>query len=138
MGYLEEIRNLGEKLAVTEQFNNIIIEAINTSHEGIAILDENGSYLYMNRAHEAIFGYDVDEMIGKSWEILYSEEDVQKFQEIVFPILEKEGKWTGEATAISKDGKTLIHEIVYLTALPNGGMICTCRDKNEDENRWAI
>ena len=112
-------------------FKNSLIEAINTSHEGIAILDSDGNYIWMNEAHEAMFGYGKGELLGKSWSTIYSEEDTKWFIENVFPIIEKTGKWSGEATAISKDGVTPINEMVYLTSLENGGLICTCRNRDE-------
>lgn len=137
MDNLEQIKLLGEKLAKMERFNSLIIEAINTSHEGIALLDEHGNYIYMNKAHEVMFGYTEGELIGKSWTTIYSNEDIEWFSQNVFPIIEKEGKWNGEATAIGKHGNK-IKEVVYLTALSNGGLICTCRDKNFDNREWTI
>jgi PAS domain S-box-containing protein len=128
---LRELAKLGDKLGNVMSFNNKLITAINTSIEGIALLDENGNYTWMNTAHEIIFGYGKDELIGKSWTTLYSEDDVAGFVETVFPEIEKHGFWKGEATAISKDGKTKIEEILTLTALEDGGLICTCRDKNK-------
>jgi PAS domain S-box-containing protein len=128
---LVEIAKVGEKLSRLMDFNNKLITAINTSIEGIALLDENGVYVWMNDAHETIFGYGRDELIGKSWTDLYSKEDVDYFVENVFPIIEMNGYWKGEATAICKDGKTKIEEVLTLTALPDGGLICTCRDKNK-------
>ena len=132
MSDLDRLSELANKLDSLQLFNSRLIEAINTSHEGIALLDVDGIYVYMNKAHESMFGYGEGELIGKSWTILYSEEDLQWFGENVFPIIEREGKWSGEATAISKDGKTLVYEDLYLTSLGDGGLICTCRDKNKN------
>lgn len=128
---LTEIAKVGEKLCKIMDFNDKLITAINTSIEGIALLDENGIYIWMNKAHETIFGYDKDELIGKSWTELYRKRDVNYFIDNVFPIVEMNGSWHGEATAISKDGRTKVEEILTLTALPDGGLICTCRDKNK-------
>lgn len=127
MENIKRIKILTEEFEKVNLFNNQLIEAINTSHEGIAILNSDGIYTWMNNAHEEMFGYEKNDLIGKSWDILYSEDDVDWFIKNVFPIIEKEGKWSGEATAISKDGVTKINEMVYLTALANGGLICTCR-----------
>jgi PAS domain S-box-containing protein len=124
---IKRLKILTEEIEKINNFNNQLIEAINTSHEGIAILNSDGVYTWMNKAHESMFGYESRELIGKSWSIIYSEEDVDWFVNNVFPIIEKEGKWSGNATAISKDGVTKINEMVYLTSLPNGGLICTCR-----------
>jgi PAS domain S-box-containing protein len=134
---LTKLSDMLDELENLKSFNDILIEAINTTHEGIALLDSEGCYTYMNKAHATMFGYTYDEMIGQHWRILYSESDLEWFGENVFPIIAKEGKWSGEATAIHKDGKTLIYEDLYLTSLKNGGLICTCRDKNIN-HKWKI
>lgn len=127
MENLLRIQKLSSELDEFFTFSNHLILAINTSHEGIAILDKDGNYTWMNSSHEEMFGYGAKELIGKSWTTIYKPEDVKWFSENVLPIIDKEGKWSGEATAIAKDGVTLVHEMVYLTALPDGGLICTCR-----------
>jgi len=131
---LTKIAKLGKKLEAEMTFNAKLIAAINTSIEGIALLDENGIYIYMNRAHEKMFGYSKGEMIGKSWTILYTDKDVHNFVETVFPQIEKNGFWKGEATAICKDGKTKVEEYLTLTALPDGWLICTCRERKDNED----
>ena len=138
MSYLKEISSLTNNLCEVFEFNKMLIDAINASHEGIAMLDEDGNYKYMNTAHEHMFGYDKNELIGKSWETLYTKETVTWFLENVTPIILKDGYWSGEVNAISKDGVTVVEQVVYLTALPNGGLICTCRDKNFDNRKWKI
>jgi PAS domain S-box-containing protein len=111
------------------EFNTKLIAAINTSVEGIALLDELGFYIYMNKAHEEMFGYSNGEMIGKYWTMLYSSEDIEGFVTTIFPEIEKNGYWKGEATAIHKDGKTKIEEHLTLTATEDGWLICTCRER---------
>lgn len=127
---IAKIAKLGKELQKTMEFNEKLIAAINTSIEGIALLDENGVYIYLNKAHEEMFGYNEGEMLGKSWTMLYTEKDVEKFVVTVFPEIEKHGFWKGEATAICKDGKTKVEEALTLTATKDGWLICTCRNKN--------
>lgn len=126
---INKIARLGKKLNAEMEFNAKLIAAINTSIEGIALLDELGFYIYMNRSHEKMFGYDEGEMLGQSWTMLYSEKDVENFVATVFPEIEKNGYWKGEATAICKDGKTKVEEYLTLTATDDGWLICTCREK---------
>jgi PAS domain S-box-containing protein len=132
MKNIEKLKQLTEVIDKVYEFNRQLIEAINTSHEGIALLDADGNYTWMNTAHETMFGYDKDELLGKSWTTIYTDADVEWFRTNVFPTIHKNGKWSGRATAIKKDGVTQVNEMVYLTALPNGGLICTCRDLDEE------
>ena len=124
---IEEIKTLSDKISLLFKQNELLRLAINTSHEGIAILNENGEYIYLNEAHAEMFGYTVDELIGKTWEVLYKPNDIEYFKTIVFPIIFANGKWNGKYIGYSKNGDE-VKEEVYLTLLPNNYLVCTCRN----------
>jgi PAS domain S-box-containing protein len=51
------------------------LTAIDNAFDGIALLDNEGNYMYMNKAHANMFGYDsADELHGKSWQTIYTPE----------------------------------------------------------------
>jgi len=127
---IDLIQQLTNEISESMNFVDKLISALNTSNEGIAILDKEGKYIYLNATHEKMFKYNSGEMLGKSWSILYNEKQIEYFVNNVFPLLAKKGSWKGKDVAICKDGSKM-KEIVYLTALPDGGLICTCI-KNED------
>ena len=124
---IEEIKSLSDKISLLFKQNELLRLAINTSHEGIAILNENGEYIYLNEAHAEMFGYTVKELIGKTWEVLYKPNDVEYFKTIVFPIIFANGKWNGKYVGYKKNGDE-VKEEVYLTLLPNNYLVCTCRN----------
>jgi len=124
---IEEIKSLSDKISLLFKQNELLRLAINTSHEGIAILNENGEYIYLNEAHAEMFGYTVEELIGKTWEVLYKPNDVEYFKTIVFPIIFANGKWNGKYIGFKKNGDE-VNEEVYLTLLPNNYLVCTCRN----------
>ena len=124
---IEEIKTLSDKISLLFKQNELLRLAINTSHEGIAILNENGEYIYINEAHAEMFGYTVDELIGKTWEVLYKPNDIDFFKTIVFPIIFANGKWNGKYIGYKKNGSE-VNEEVYLTLLPNNYLVCTCRN----------
>jgi len=99
---------------------------IESSVDGMAIL-EDGKFIYLNQRHVSLFGYEINELLGKSWELLYQPEELQRLQEIVFPILGSTGKWSGEAIAKRKDGSAMPEEL-SLFMLEDGKLICICRD----------
>jgi PAS domain S-box-containing protein len=102
--------------------------AIEAATDGIAILDKNGEYSYMNQAHARIYGYDSpQEIIGQTWKLLYSESELKRFEEEVLPEFSVKGSWRGEATGQKRDGSTYAQE-VSLTALEDGDLICVVRD----------
>jgi PAS domain S-box-containing protein len=110
------------------------LTAIEHAFDGIALLDKSGNYMYMNKSHANLFGYDnAGELNGKSWQSIYTPEAAERLQKDVFPILEKKGNWSGETIGISKDKKPVV-QYISLTQLPDGGMVCVCRDNSNAIN----
>jgi len=106
-------------------------DAMEAAIDGLAILDADQNYVYMNRAHTAIYGYDnASELIGTSWRVLYDSDELQRFEQEIMPELGKKGHYQGRATGKKKDGSTFPQEI-SLTALENGKLICVVRDITE-------
>ena len=126
---IKKIEELTLHMTKCVAFTELLVAALDVSKEGLAILDEDGKYIFLNKAHEEMFGYDEGELEGQSWRVLYTEGQVKWFQENAFVDLKENGWWSGEKTAIHKDGSK-VNQKVYLTALPNGGLVCTCIKMN--------
>jgi PAS domain S-box-containing protein len=102
--------------------------AITSSIDGIAILNPDERYTYLNQAHATIYGYEKPEdLIGKTWTALYGEKELQRFEQEIMPKFQEEGRWRGEAIGLKKDGMSFDQEIT-LTSLSDGGLICVVRD----------
>ncbi len=105
--------------------------AMTASMDGVAILDENGAYAYMNVSHAEMFGYaDPTELYGKTWKVLYDERELKRLERDVEPVLREKGRWRGEAIGRRHNGSTFLHE-VSLTAIEGGGTVCVARDVTE-------
>ncbi|MEO1133801.1 MAG: response regulator, partial [Cyanobacteria bacterium J06639_1] len=103
------------------------LAAIEAAVDGIAILKGN-TYQYVNRAHLDMFGYgQQDDLKGRDWRSLYSSEELARFDREVFPVLQRDRTWQGEAIATRKDGSTFV-EGLSLTLTEDGLLICVCRD----------
>ncbi|WP_334311690.1 PAS domain S-box protein [Kamptonema animale] len=111
----------------TEQAMTQQLAAIEAAIDGIGIM-QGESYLYLNQAHLELFGYkQPEELVGKTWKGLYSPEELERFEREVFPMLERDRAWQGEAIATRKDGSTFA-EGLSLTLTDDGLLICVCRD----------
>lgn len=122
----------------TEQSLKQQLATIEAAMDGIAILDENSQYTYLNQAHVEMFGYqDAAELLGKTWQEIYYPEDIASFEQEVFPALANTGKWRGETTAKRKDGSTFDEE-VSLTLIEGVGLICVCRDVTQRKQAEAL
>ena len=106
-------------------------DAMEAAIDGLALLNADQNYIYMNRAHAEIYGYANDsELVGKSWRIFYDSDELQRFEQEIMPEMGKNGHYQGRAIGRKKDGSTFPQEI-SLTALENGGLICVVRDITE-------
>ena len=109
--------------------------AIAATTDGIAILDANGEYTYVNQAHADVYGYDDPEtFLGEGWQMCYAAEDVAAFEAEVMPALERDGRWRGEATGERRDGTQFPQELT-LTALSDGRLVCVVRNITERKER---
>jgi len=103
-------------------------DAMEAAVDGLAILNAEGNYIYINKSHVQIYGYDnASELIGTSWRVLYNTEELQRFDQEIFPELNQKGHYQGRAIGLRKNG-SIFHQALSLTSLGNGGMICTVRD----------
>ena len=108
--------------------------AIENAFDGIAVLNAEGNYVYMNNSHAKLFGYENgSELIGKNWKCIYSDEYASTIEGQIFPLLEKNGNWSGETIGQSKDKKPVFQHIT-LSKLPDGELLCICRDNSKTIN----
>ena len=130
VGVLQDITERKER----ESRMRMQLEAIESSMEGIAVLDADDEYVFMNQAHADLFGYDPGELVGRSWRYLYDDDEVERLEREVFPVVDDAGEWRGELTGTRRDGSTMIQETT-LTRLDGGGLVCTTRDVTERKER---
>ena len=115
-------------------FDNLLV-AIQNSMEGIALLNAEGYYTYLNPKHVAMFGYEKEEeLIGRSWKEIYEQDEINRIEQQLFPLLGANGFWSGETRGISKQGKE-VNQHISLTALPDGGLICIAHDITKEKKQ---
>jgi PAS domain S-box-containing protein len=106
-------------------------DAMDAATDGMALLNAEGEYVYINKAHAGLYGYEkAEELIGKSWRILYDSDVLQRFDQEIMPEFSRKGDWHGEAVGTKKNGAKFPQEL-SLTAMTNGGLICVVRDITE-------
>lgn len=138
---LSIFRDVTEKTRARELLNQQAA-SMEASIDGMAILNNEGRFIYVNEAHASIHGYSSpEELVGESWEILYHDDELCRFKEYIMPIMWKNGRWRGEAVGRRHDGSTFPQEI-SVSKIEGGGLVCVIRDmterKREEERRQAI
>ncbi len=105
--------------------------ALEASQDGIAVTDAEGRFLYMNRAHLAMFGIATEaEALGKPWLLFYEPQEAAWMQAHAMPRLFAEGRWSGEVFGRAIDGRA-VDQDVSLTLKADGGILCITRDVSE-------
>lgn len=127
------IRNAVET-ARSEQQVQRSFEAINSAEEGIGIIGDDGTFLYVNQAYAEIDERAPEELVGEDWEQLYPDDELERFHERILPTVEREGSWSGETARVDKTGEE-VPESLTLTQLNNGGHVCIVRDITERRER---
>lgn len=107
-----------------------LAQALDYSEEGFALTDPDGNYVYINRAHLHMYGYEQpQELLGRSWRLLYTPEWVRHFEESVLPIIPRDKVWRGQVLSRRRDGSSFLASVT-LTYLPDGKITCNCRDES--------
>ena len=83
---------------------------LDIASDAILAKELDGRIVYWNKGAERLYGWSADEVKGrKTYELLYTEEDLAAGQEALREVTEK-GEWRGELHQKTKDGKKLIVE----------------------------
>lgn len=125
-----ELFDASEKLKEESARATALATAVETSKDGLALTDSDGLFTYMNAAHAKMFGYELDDIMGGPWSVLYKPQLVDFISEQVMAVLSEAGSWRGELEGKSKTGEPVFQEVV-LTLRANGGLICSTRDIGE-------
>ena len=129
-GFVMNVRDITDRKRAEDNIKQHT-DAMEAAIDGMALLNEDAEYIYLNKAHVKIYGYEnAGELIGKSWRIIYDAAEVQRFEAEIMPEFRQKGYWQGEALGMKKDGSKFSQEL-SLTALDSGGLICIVRDITE-------
>ncbi|TKX84199.1 PAS domain-containing sensor histidine kinase [Halorubrum sp. SS5] len=109
--------------------------AMRASIDGMAILDTEQQYVFVNQSHADIYGYPApDALLGETWRICYPEDELTQLNENVLPKLFDDGEWRGETVGVRKDGSRFPQEL-SLSLTENGRVICVVRDITDRKRR---
>jgi PAS domain S-box-containing protein len=102
--------------------------AMDSAINGMAILDAEAKYIYVNPAYARMVGIPNPQvMLGKLWHEVSRPEDIAPVRDEIRSTLEQHGKWFGPITVHHSDGRVVPMEVA-ITLLPDGGTICVTRD----------
>jgi len=106
--------------------------ALDSAVDGMAIVDKEGNYAYVNDGYARLMGNSTREAImGKPWRADWAKSgDGQTSDDRIRSALQKEGKWYG-IVEVPRGQGTYVPVEVAVTLLPDGGVVVVSRDLTE-------
>jgi two-component system cell cycle sensor histidine kinase/response regulator CckA len=107
--------------------------AMDSSIDGIALIDDIGVHVYANSAFAEMLGFDGPEhIVGKPWRVVYAFQEMDRLEPEIRRSLAQNHKWSSTLLLNRPNGSKLSADLT-LAAMPDGGTVCVCRDLSERE-----
>jgi two-component system cell cycle sensor histidine kinase/response regulator CckA len=108
--------------------------AMESTEDGMAILDGNGVHVYANSAFARMVGLpSAQAVLGKTWQQVYDPRDVAQLEAEVRASVQRTGKWSGQIALHRADNTTLPIEMTITLMAPDG-TVCVARDISDRLN----
>lgn len=118
-------------LKATERILAQRAAAIDASQDGVAVADDEGRLLYANQSYLRMYGYEHQyELLGKSWRVVFPEEQWDRIKREAIPALQEHGSWRAELPGVSKTGQEVLQEVSVTYAM-GVGVVCIARDMRQ-------
>ncbi|HTN93572.1 MAG TPA: diguanylate cyclase [Gallionella sp.] len=112
--------------AKTNISRQLLIKAINTTHEGIVVIDaQQGGFpqLYVNEGYERMTGYPATEMIGKKFRVFHASDDHQSELAVIRSALTEGDGCVATMRNYRKDGSMYWNEISVVPVRDDDGKL---------------
>jgi PAS domain S-box-containing protein len=107
--------------------------AMDSSVDGIGILDEHGKHIYANSALARMLGFEsAGRIVGQPWRVVYAFQEMNRFEPEIRRALIQNRRWSAPVSLRRPDGSKLPVEMT-VASMPDGGTVCVCRDHSERE-----
>jgi PAS domain S-box-containing protein len=104
LGYLVQVQDISERI---QKENELLLfkTMIENTNEAVAISDPTGHLIYINPAHERLFGRSVEEARKINYREYYPGESIKILDDIVAPSLARGEGWEGILHAFDFNGR---------------------------------
>jgi protein-histidine pros-kinase len=112
-----------ETFSSSEEVVEFVGNVLESSTEySIVATDPEGAIVLWNEGARRLYGYEPADVIGRSWALLHTEQDVQRDlpEEMMRGAL-RDGKWEGTVTRVRKDASQFVARVVTTPRRRAGG-----------------
>ncbi|MBF0312553.1 MAG: response regulator [Oligoflexia bacterium] len=130
------IKNIVEKRKM-ERLVRLQLLALESSMDGVAILNHRGEFIYLNENQIKSLGFaGAREVLNSNWKRLVTDEEQMRLQNEIMPRFEHEGKWIGEMCFKRRDGQVYEQEVSLSKIDDKGQFVSVCRDISERKRAY--
>ncbi len=131
------VRDVTNRHHTTEKLK-LQTDLLEQTHDAVLVWELDGPIVYWNRGAEALYGYPVEEAVGKASHDLLRTEFPHGI-EAFLATLRREGRWEGELVHVARDGRRVTVESRHVAANTESGRVQVL-ETNEDvtERRRAL
>lgn len=90
-----------------------------TLGDAVTIVDNSGRLLFVNSAFEDLYGYDIDELLGKPFSLNVPTDSLVVTHEMVPSVLDE--RWEGNVTRVRKNGEQILAQLVSMPLMDQQG-----------------
>jgi PAS domain S-box-containing protein len=102
--------------------------AMDSSADGMAILNEKRVHIYANEAFARMIGFDgAKNIVGQPWRIVHAFQEMDRLEPEIRRSLAQARRWSASILLRRPDGSKLPVDLT-ITAMADGGTACVCRD----------
>ncbi|MFC4540646.1 PAS domain S-box protein [Halosolutus amylolyticus] len=98
------------------------IAAVETVHDGTAIVGPDGTFEYVNQSFATQYGYSPESLVGADWQTVYADDEVDRLEREVLPTIEDGWRWTGGCVGERANG-TAFTARTGVTGLDDGSFV---------------
>jgi diguanylate cyclase (GGDEF)-like protein/PAS domain S-box-containing protein len=128
-----------EQLRAEDKELQLAARVFNDAHEGIVIVDMNNTIIDINPTFTSITEYSREELIGKSTDILISNNNKGDFYLDIWRALDKRGHWKGEIWNRKKSGQLFIGRLTISSLFGDDGetlhYLCLVSDMTQSQEQ---
>lgn len=122
------VERLGERIGALVEKRRLAtrvrrsLASLALADEPIAIVDADGALEFANHSFAMQFGYDRDQLAGRAWQSLFTDDSARRLQQTAVPTVADGWRWTGTCTGRRASGSTFPVS-VHLDGSADGGLV---------------
>ena len=106
---------------------------MDSSADGISILNEKGVHIYANSAYTQMLGLEgSQQIVGLPWRKVYSLQAINELEPQIRAALKHSARWSSKIQLRERDAPSLYVEFT-INSMPDGCTACVCRDISSNQ-----